>query len=53
LTLARPKVKVVHIINSIIGTMNARAESAETHKISAESAKKVFVTGLFSANAFV
>ena len=41
------------MINNIIGTMNARAESAETHKKSAERAKKVFVIGLLSAKAFV
>jgi hypothetical protein len=36
-----------------IGTMNACTESAETHIISAEKAKKVLVTGLVFANAFV
>jgi hypothetical protein len=41
------------MINITIGTTNVRAESAETHKISAERAKKVFVIGLLFANAFV
>ena len=38
------------MVNTTIGTTYV---GAETHIISAESAKKVLVTGLFFANAFV
>jgi hypothetical protein len=50
LTLARPRIKIEHIVNTTTGTTYVGAETLIT---SAESAKKVLVTGLFFANAFV